>query len=766
MTIRSNHPASIPTTNADFGSRRLPRVAPWLALTLLAASVGSAWAQSAPSTDASASSPDVKTANDTKADATTLEAVTVSATRRPEAIRDVPVAITKISTDAQLDLGAKDLGDILSSVPGVSYNRSTTAGTGDIVIRGVSTGVATNPAVGVYIDDVPVGAASNYTSGFDQRLLDLANIEVLKGPQGTLYGASAMGGVLKYNTRSPDADSFSGLAGGEVSSTQDGGLNHTLYGNVNVPLKEGVAAFRVAVFSSKDGGYLDATGPAAGKDVNSGTVNGARLSLALKPSDALDIRLSAQTQDARYDGQNVASYDANSQPIAGALTRTDLRYPEPNRTKNDLTALNIEYDLGWAKAYSITGYQTQRFSAATDFNDGYLKILPPFVTETFFNASNQLDKTTQEFRLVSRSGGTIEWLVGAFYDNEKTDSDTLLTASTTPGAPFPNGAALYNHLGVGTHWRETAFYGTVVWNVTPALALTAGTRVSRDSQSFHQRDLGLITTNHIYDFSTEDSPETYLAAARYKLTPSASVYARDASGYRAGGANLPQYDAATGQTTTAVPYKSDSLWNYEVGYKADLPNDLGGIDVALFQIDWRNLQTYVLENATSVLGNAAKARIRGIELGGVLRPMRAVTVRASATFMDPKLTEDSPGLGGKAGDRLPISPKVAASVNARYDFSAVGAPSFAALNLGYTGNRTSSFDGNLGTPNYKLPAYTTLDINGGVFVAGCDLGLYVRNLTDSHGQVSSYGTLAGLGGPTWVNILRPRTIGVTLSRAF
>jgi iron complex outermembrane recepter protein len=740
------------------------RAAPWLTLTVLAAASASALAQqAAPAPAAAASAPQAQAE-----DANTAQTITVSATRRREAIRDVPISLTKISADAQLELGAKDLTDVLATVPGVSYNLQGKAGQGEIVIRGVATGSTANPAVAVYVDDVPVGASTNRNLGsnaFDQRLLDLSNIEVLKGPQGTLYGASAMGGLLKYNTRVPDTTLFSGQLGAEASRTSQGGNNYTAFGNVNVPLSEGTAALRAAVFHAKDGGYIDATGPAGGTDTNRGTTTGGRVAFGLRPFKGFDVRLSAQTQETKYDGDSYASYGNDSRPTAGDLVRSNLVRAEPNKLTNDLVTLNLEYELGWARLYSITGVQRMRQSGELDLN-AFLAVLPPFFTQLQNSSTAKLDKTTQEFRVVSASGGAIEWLGGVFYAHEKSDGTSLLTASTAPGAPLPSGVRLFDNAGILNTWKETAVYGTVVWNVSSDLALTAGARAARNSLDLVQRDFGLQTQNKITESSSKESPNTYLLAARYKLSPSASVYARAASGYRAGGPNTPVINATTGVATTADPYKSDSLWSYEVGYKADLPDKLGSFDVALFQTDWTDLQTFVDFQGTRFLGNAGKARIRGLEFGSVLRPTSSLTLRAAASLMDPKLLEDSPGLGGKAGDRLPISAKVAASFNARYDFEVAATPSFVALNLSHTGTRYASFDGNLGLPNYKLPAYTTLDLNAGASVAGFDLGLYVRNLTDERGQLSVSTTYAAFGQPNLVSLIRPRTVGVTVSRQF
>jgi outer membrane receptor protein involved in Fe transport len=736
-----------------------------LALTVLALSIGQAFAQSSPG----AAAEEAKAKEQAKEE---LQTVTVTATRRKELIRDVPVAITKISTDAQLDLGAKEIADVLQSVPGLNYVKGpSSSAAGELVIRGVSTGVATNPTVAIYIDDVPIGGATGSSGGtdpFDQRLLDLGSIEVLKGPQGTLYGTASLGGLLRYNTRTPETNYFSGLVGGEMSSTSSGGTNYTGYGYANVPLNQGVAALRVAGFHSKDGGYIDSIGPATAKDINSGSVTGGRVSLGLRPMKDLEVRLALQSQEAKLDGPGYASLDASGKPIAGELTRVNLAYREPITRKNNLASLNVEADLGWAKASSITGYQTEDVSVLLDANEGYLRAFPPFlgVTSTVFSTRASLKKTTQEFRLVSPSGGTIDWLAGVFYTDEKVNATTLMTATLSPTSPFPPGVPLLDNAGGDFNYKETAAYGTLVWNLSTDLALTLGARTSKVSQNSLLSDVGVITTNTVQDKSANSSPTTYLLAARYKLSPLSTAYGRVGTGYRAGGVNASVVNPGTGQTINQPPYTSDKLITYELGYKADLPNKQGGFDVAVYQTDWTNLQTIVASTGAGYIGNAGKARIRGFEFGGVLKPVSALTLRTAFTLQQAELTEANPGLSGRAGERLPNSPKFALSVNGKYDFNLAAAPSFAALNIAYTGDRTNSFDANAGYANLHQPAYTLLDFNMGTSLGGFDLGFYVRNLTDERAQLGLYAPFIQVGGPAQVTYARPRTIGVTASKAF
>jgi outer membrane receptor protein involved in Fe transport len=750
--------------NAPFPQPRAPRPVTHCALGLLLTGATSVMAQTAAAPDASASAPAAKSAT-SPANTDSLETVTITATRRVQRLRDVPVAISKINTDQQLELGAKDLGDILESVPGVNYDNARNFGAIP-TIRGVTTGADVNPATGVYVDDVPVGSSAGLPNqGFDQRLLDSQSIEVLKGPQGTLYGGSAVGGLLKYNNGAPDLRVRSGRVGAELSSTEHGRTNYTLQGLLNAPLSKGMAALRVAVFHSQDGGYIDAIGAAPGIGVNRGQVEGARVVLGLLPTQGLNIRLSHQQQDSNYRGSNYIKYNATGQPTAGPLV-VDRGIPEPYRTKDSLTALNLDYDLGWSKFYSITGYQKSNATFGYDLNEAYPRLMP--VTRVGGNYENKFDRTTQEFRLVSRSGGVVDWIVGAFYSKEKSSQSVdIPVLAAPPGSPFPAGTKLVApNTGRFLTFKETALYSTVVWNVSSELALTAGARLTSNTLDSLSKDYGVITPNKDVLGSTSETPKTYLLAAGYKLTPTASLYARAASGFRAGGTNFSTQDPVTGRLIETPNYKSDSLWSYETGYKADLPNGKGNFEVALFQIDWKNIQQSVFDRGLTYQGNAGDAKIRGVEISGVLRVTDAWTLRGASSIQDAKLKEASQGLGASAGDRLPGSAKVQVNLNSRYDFEAVGAPAFVAANVNYVGDRNASFEKAIGVPYWKLPAYTTVSINGGLTWAGVDLGAYVRNLTDKRGQAGAYTIFVPIGGPTQVSVIRPRTIGLTASKSF
>jgi len=730
------------------------------ALGLLLTGATSAMAQTVTAPDAATAAPEAKPAT-----SLVLDRVTITATRREQRLRDVPVSISKINTDEQFELGAKDLGDILQSVPGVNYDNGQNF---DKVptIRGVTNGADLNPGTGIYVDDVPVGSSSGLArQGFDQRLLDSQSIEVLKGPQGTLYGGSAVGGLLKYNSGTPDLRRLSGKAGSEVSTTQHGRTNYTLQGVVNAPLSQDTAALRVAVFQSQDGGYVDATGAAPGSGANRGKVGGARLALGLRPSQGLNIRLAYQQQDSNYQGSSYIKYKANGQPSAGDLV-TDRGYPDSYHVKDALTSLNVDYDLGWSKFYSITGHQKSSQAFGADFNDVFPRFLP--ITSVSGHLENSFDRTSQEFRLVSNSGGVVDWITGAYYSKENGSGSIDLAVTGAPvWSPFPAGTKLVEPRSGGfPKFTESALYSTVVWNVSRDLALTAGVRLTHNTLDALSRDYGLITANKDTVGKTSESPTTYLLAAGYKLTPTANLYARAASGFRAGGTSAPVPDPVSGKLIDVPNYKSDSLWSYEAGYKADLPGGKGNFELALFRIDWKDIQQTVFNRGLTYSGNAGSAKIQGLELSGMLRATEAWTLRGAASLQDAKLNDASPGLGASAGDRLPGSAKVQVNLNSRYDFEAGGAPAFVAASVNYVGDRNASFEKATGIPYWKLPAYTTLGVNGGFTWTGIDLGVYVRNLTDERGQIAASTGNVTAGGSTLVSVIRPRTIGITASKSF
>jgi outer membrane receptor protein involved in Fe transport len=739
MTRRSHPPA--PTSTPRAARPGTPR--PWWAPALLTAAIGSAYGQAAPAPAAAASAPAPEASASAATEAATpLETVTISATRRRELIRDVPLSISGVSAEKLQETGAKSLNDYLATQPGVLLqNSGAQDGNGYIIFRGLTLGSDTNQPTTVYVDDVPLVPGTL----FDMSLLDMARFEVLRGPQGTLYGASAMGGIVKYITQEGDTGEFAGRVGLGLSQTHHGGVNWMGNAVLNVPLKADVAALRVAGFSSKDDGWVNATGPAGKDKVNSRDGNGGRVSLLVTPNRDLSIKFSAMTQTLNADGNSRILYDyATRAPAAGDLVYTELTLAEPRKSQRELYAVTVDYDLKWARFTSVTSTQTAKENSITDFST----LGTAFGLDTaYVGVAIDNKQTTQEFRLVSQQAGTLQWL-GGLYFNKFEYGGQQATIGTAGGADVDLGTVPIRRV-----YNEKAAYGTVTYNASPQLALTGGLRVARYDQT---------DGDSPGDISFQETPKTYLLTARYRLTSQSSIYARAASGYRPGGSNF-------GNTTGPRSYGTDNVWTYEAGYKAAFPDAGATLEVAVFDTEWKDLQLFTPGATALDFGyttNAGKARVRGVESAATLRPTTALSLSAALSLLDAKLLSDAPGLQALSGDRLPTSPKVAGSLNARYAFALADRPSFAALGATYQGQCNTGFERATSTLNYSLPAYTQFDLSAGTSMGRFEIGAYVRNLTDKRGQIGASTQETLSTGRTYVRVIDPRTVGVNLTATF
>jgi len=688
-----------------------------------------------------------------------VEVVTVTATRRREPLRDVPLRVETLSAERLAEAGAASLVDYVGSLPGVHVASDGGPGRGQVQIRGVSVGGHSAPTVGTYIDEVAFGSTTNFVgeaaSALDMSLLDLHHIELLRGPQGTLYGAGAMGGLLKYVTNEPDSTAFSGKAGLALRSTRNGKVGHTENVVLNVPLSEGVAAVRVAMFNESDGGYITASGRAAAEHANDGNTRGGRISVLLDPMSRMRVRLTATEQKIKRNGTGFVQYNvASGEPLNGDLVHK-IATPEPYTIKTSVVSADLEYDFGWAR-FNLIG-SSQRFNSATVLDATDIVGSPAFNFAELDNTTS-LRKQTQEIRLTS-ARGTLEWLAGLYHNKEVGQRDQRLW-----GQLAGNGSEMtFVQVGQPSRYEENAFYGDLTYNPSAALSFTIGARAARNKELY-----GTVT-NGVRDFEApaNDASKTYLATVRYSLDKVSSVYFRAASGYRPGGPNPPAIDDR-GQLIPGAPksFGPDTLWSYEIGYKADLLNKRLFVEAALFNIDWNKLQTSLAIGATSLTTNAGKANVKGLELATRFKLDQHWSLDGGLSYTDGKLSEDAPGLG-PSGSRLPNTAKVSASAGARYAGELLGKPTHAGLSVRRVGQRNAGFDA-VGTsvPNFSMAGYTVADAHWNIDLGNWQLGTYVRNLSDKRALISADAALTAFGGPLNAVPITPRTIGANLAVSF
>jgi iron complex outermembrane receptor protein len=746
------------TTTHNVAPRR--RAIALAAASLVALACAQATAQVAQTVEPAAAAPVVAGEQATpavRADAKT-EIVTVTATRRREPIRDVPLRVETLSAETLERSGAASLTDYVGSLPGVHVSSDGGPGRGQVKIRGVSVGSLSAPTVGIYVDEVAFGSSTGFVgeavSALDLSLLDLHHVELLRGPQGTLYGAGAMGGLLKYVTNDPDSSGFSGKAGLAVRQSKGGALGHTENAVINVPLSEGVAAMRVAAFNEHDGGYIKSTGRQSGEHVNAGNTRGARISVLFDPTRDFRVRVTATQQNIERDGTVIAQYDiATGQPLYGDLTHKLFR-SEPYSIKTGMLSADLEYNLGWARLNVIGSAQRFRGNTLLDATE-----IVGGAGMNFAALDNaiSLDKRTAEVRLTS-GRGPIEWLAGYYHNVENGNRGQRLYAQFADNSEMNFVTSVQP-----SRFTENAVYGDITWNPAAQWSFTVGARAARNRQVYG------TSTNGVKDFESagKDSSKTYLATARYSIDKVSSVYVRAASGYRPGGPNPPALDQ-DGKVIPGAPtsFAPDSLWSYEVGYKADLLDKRLFIEAALFNIRWDKLQQPIPIGVTTLTGNAGKAESNGLELAMRYKLDEHFSLDGSLAYTDAKLTEDAPALG-KAGSRLPNSAKLSSMVGGRYSFEVAGRPSYAGLTVRQVGQRNAGFE-SAGTsvPNFRLPGYVMADLQLGVDIDGWEVGAFVRNLADKRALSGADTALTAFGGPLRVTPVQPRTIGMNVTRTF
>jgi iron complex outermembrane receptor protein len=707
-----------------------------------------------------------------------LEEIVVTAQKQEQKLSETPLSVTALSAKDLNALGATQFRDFANTVPGLSFT-SSGAGATQINLRGISSGTSVSPTVGIYVDEVPYGSSTAFAGAaqlaLDVGLFDLARVEVLRGPQGTLYGASTMGGLLKYVTTAPDLHKFGGTARAGLSATEQGGISYDVAGAVNLPFGSDKAAARVSGFYSHDGGYVDDIG--LGKDdVNRSDVYGGRADLLLQPTDELSIRLNAYFQKINRDGTNGVGYDyATGKPIDGDLEQANI-LPQPFDQTYEMYSATAVYDFGPAALTSVTSYQSFSNDSTLDASPLYVPILnavlphPPFPIwgATSVNYGINTDKFTQELRLAG-TGSSVDWLVGVFYTNEDSNQSQLVDSWGPPESPSDvKGPPLDINVAtvkLPSTYEETAGFGTVTWHATSKLDLAGGLRYSHNSQSYVQNGSGLLIGSSPKARSSEDVT-TYLANLRYLANDNLMSYVRFATGYRPGGPNFVGQDPVTGEPLGNPAFKSDKLQSYEGGVKVGTSDRRFSADAALYLINWDNMQVSSARNGVGVVANANTARSTGVELTLTALPVPELTLVGSFAYIDAKLTEDAPDLGGKDGDPLPDTPDFAGTISGDYGFAVHGHASTVGAMVRYVGDRVSGFDLSAGSPQYHLSSYTTVDLRGAVAFGAAHLRLYVRNLFDERGQLSAETVLTQTGGPAMVNIMQPRTYGMSVDVNF
>ncbi len=686
------------------------------------------------------------------------EEIVVTARKRTESLQDVPAAISQLSGATLERTGARGIEDIVRMVPGFTMSDSTVPGAPSFNVRGVSTSTAiesVQPSVGFYIDELP---ALEVTNAFtpNLNLVDIERVEILRGPQGTLFGSGSLSGAVRVITRKPDPKGFEGYVEATGTAVTDGDLGYGLEGMLNIPLSDR-AAMRFVAYDRERPGYTDNLARGV-DDVGTARTSGGRLSLRVLPTDNLTVTAGLIYQLDKVADTNAAFYDTS----LGGAREWDAQTPNRGRFETAIASTTVEYDFGGASLISATNYADKDVFFAFDAS-GLGSALGAPGTETFSDTSVRTKIFSQEVRLTSQGSGPLRYVLGAFYVSRDQAFGQQVRNPVVEGLfDLPN---LLN-LDMENSSREMALFGEVSWAMTDRLELTAGARAFRNTFNLQAETSGLLNggLTTVDERKTEKSI-TPRFGAKFKVAPDISLYATASQGYRIGQANLT---ISTAQPT----YLSDSLWNYEVGIKSELFDRRLRLNISAFHIDWKNIQVGLRSALGSIYtGNAGTAESDGVEIEALFKVTRELDFSTAIAITDARLTQDVPDLnepgppasGVRSGDRLPGSPRFTIANAVQYARElGEGRAIDLRLDHQYIGKSYNRFT-RVGA--LELGGYNVFDLSAGLTVGTVQVRAFVKNIADSKGVMNATFDNFGLG-PDAAFRLTPRSLGVSVRKNF
>ncbi|MFT6099827.1 MAG: outer membrane receptor protein involved in Fe transport [Arenicella sp.] len=774
----------------------------------------------------SLAAPLVSVAQDTSAPTYALEEIVVTASRRSQSSQDVAIALQAISESKLDELRIDSFDDYVSLIPGVNASGQG-PGKQEVFIRGISPGrtavriasLGSEPSVAMYLDEAPISYAGR---NIDLYATDLQRIEVLKGPQGTLFGASSQAGTLRLITRKPEFNEFSAGVTVDLSDTSGGEGSVSVEGYVNFPLIEDRLAARIAVYNVDQGGYIDniaatrqipLSNPGFGgtvpstrvtadnsafieDDFNDAEYTGFRASLKGQINDNWDatVQLVSQTLDVEgifeFEPDVSPGDDLNAQTFNRDFGQDDV----------DMVSLMVNGAIGDLDVVYNGSYTERTFEGQTDYT-GYANngpFIPYYIctpgydscgnpslfTSSFF----ETERTVHEVRIATDSDKRLSFIGGIYYDDQQTieRADFTYPASTLvgfqPNLPIPDAFASNRNVrdpGVTffndflSDREELSFFGSLSYKLSDTVTATFGARNYsidiglRGQSSFNFRTPGPFGNN--VDATLAGQTPTELSDTIVNLNVSwnvgddALLYVTYAEGFRSGGFNR---NGGGGSGTVNIPFffDTDNADSYELGWKTQFADNTVRLNGAIYYTDFSDLQQGVLDfsiDNSSFFDNVGDAEIKGLELDVNWAPTDALSLFGSFSYTDAELVELPPTITNisPAGSELPFAPDIQWTLGARYEREFSNFTGYVQTVAKYTDDRFSSL---VEVARFPLESYTEVDASIGARMGNWNGSLYIDNLTDERGQLD-------VGAPDLifrVNPIRPRTVGVRVSYDF
>jgi outer membrane receptor protein involved in Fe transport len=756
-----------------------------------------------------------------------LEEIVVTATRRQERLQDVPISVSAFSQERIDSQGLRDIDSLARLAPGVNFSRNGTGSSAnyndensDISIRGIQSTAGTS-TTGVYIDDTPIQSrhiAFGTLNAFPV-LFDLDRVEVLRGPQGTLFGAGSEGGTIRFISPEPGLRDYSGYLRSEAASIRGGDPSYETGAAAGGPLVTDQLGFRVSASYRRDGGWVNRADPLTGATVDARSnwheTISARAALKWQPLESLAIAPSLYYQELTI--HDTAAYWPQLSDPGAAQFVSGGALPNAARDPFYLANVKVNLDLGAMRLTANTAYYSRHQHATTDFTQfdrivyglgaPYAPIPPAGDAATDWNADRQ-DNFFEEVRLQSaNTQSRVNWSVGVFYshvreNNPETIVDPTLdseylavygSAFCTSTAPCPGGQ-IYTQSFFKVVDRQLAAFGEASLQFTNTFKVTAGLRLSdvrtTGDAYFYGPFVGAgvgPTTPIASGGQASERPVTPKIVFSYEPDRDSLLYFSAAKGYRIGGINADVGSVCGADLTSIglaqVPahYRSDSLWSYELGTKNTLLSNRLLINASVFVIDWSNIQqnVYLPTCGQQFTANLGRVRSSGGDLEMRLRPTIDLQLGLTVAYVEAKYANTvcagsvtCTGSGAAAlpvvssGDHLPSAPWTVA-ISAEYELPPLhGANPYARVDAQLATAQAGALanqDPNNGVSDPTipgLPQFATVALRGGVRLRGVDLSLFAQNLTNAHPVLfRSRDTTAST--LYYERSLQPRTVGIT-----
>lgn len=697
-----------------------------------------------------------------------LDEVVVTAQKRSERLQDVPLSISAFTEERIEQQGITSIDDYASRSAGVRLSRDGTQAS--FTVRGISstTGADTTSATaGIYVDDYPLYDTWFRFSSPDLHIFDVQRIEVLRGPQGTLYGATSLAGSIRIITNKPDFDETQFKFDGTLSSTEGAGdANYSANAMINVPLIQDRLAFRAVGYLKDEAGYVD--NPVRGEtDVNGRRSYGGRLYLSARPTETLNLLASLTVQHDKQDDQSATYYSAPA-----GRSNSDWKAAVPTRIDADflVASVSADQDLGGGN-FNITATYGENKADISGDATPYSTLLGVPLPTPAYQPTNS-DTKILELRYTSAATGPFRYVVGAYYNERSRD---LLQQFAQPLLAPVFGTGIIYEVAASQTAKETAVFGEGTWAFAENWEATLGLRVFRNEYHFTSTVAGLLNNvanplvANVTDVENNSDDYTPRLSIAYKPAPGVNLYATASKGYRFG---LTNYNSGA-TAGTPLTYKSDTLWNYEVGSKLTLLDGRATLNTALFYIDWKDIQlTFRNTNGQAYVTNAGDAKSYGLESEFTFRPVEALVLNGAVSLGHSELTTDNAGivrrqlsvrgpaiLSVQSGDRLPGSQEFSFSFGAQYTFAPIGngAP-YVRVDDTYVGSSYIDFieDGSL-----EVGDYNTVNLRIGWKSDRYEVVAFADNLFNSDGVVNAIPNADLIGLTDAAYRVRPMTAGVT-----